>query len=72
MQQTVHQAVSVGMYTFKMILDVVTVLSTRNHLEVKGDRRVKLTSPPSMNQLSRKHRILDVSHPYSLYGPLQE
>jgi hypothetical protein len=45
----------------------LTEMSTRNLYGVKGGRRVRLTSPPSVSRLPRKCASLSVSQ---LYGPL--
>jgi hypothetical protein len=42
-------------------LSLLTDMSIRNLLGVKGGRRVRLTSPSAMSRLSRKCGNLDVS-----------
>jgi hypothetical protein len=42
----------------------LTEMSARNLPGVKGGRRVRLTSPPSVSRLCTKCGILDVSQPY--------
>jgi hypothetical protein len=40
------------------------VSTTRSFMGVKPGWRIRLTSPPSVSQLSRKCEILDISQPY--------